>query len=452
MDQEALYYVAIIGAGPAGLFAARQLADRNVRTVIFNRDIKPGGLAEYGIYPTKTRMKEGLRNQFRQILALKEIDYYGNILVGEHADLSIGDLRALGFQAQIIAVGAQSPKHLGIPGEDLKRVYHAKDLVYHYNSLPPFSEIDYPIGKRVAVIGAGNVMMDVSRWLIEDQGVEEVTAIARRGPAEVKFDRKELESLAGYLDLEALDLELARVRPVMEAVGQNPQEFRAMIQATVEKGQPAARNACFVLQFLSSPAQIDSDAQGGAASLVVEENALVLSPDGEIRARGAGKYHTLAVDTVIFAIGDVVDRDMGLPVANGEFLKAPQPRFPVDEISYEAYDPHAGQPIADVFLAGWARRPSTGLVGIARKDATNAAQAVLQYLQTQPPSTTPVMHRVCERVAQIDHPVVDKPSLMRLEETERLQAREMNLEYFRYPSNDLMLKALGLGSWQKKQV
>ncbi len=68
MDREARYYAAIIGAGPAGLFAARQLADHNIHTVLFNRDIKPGGLAEYGIYPTKTRMKEGLTNQFRQIL------------------------------------------------------------------------------------------------------------------------------------------------------------------------------------------------------------------------------------------------------------------------------------------------------------------------------------------------------------------------------------------------
>ncbi len=70
IDSEPRYHVAIIGAGPAGLFAARQLADRNVHVVLFNRDIKPGGLAEYGIYPSKIKMKEGLRNQFRQILAL----------------------------------------------------------------------------------------------------------------------------------------------------------------------------------------------------------------------------------------------------------------------------------------------------------------------------------------------------------------------------------------------
>ncbi len=125
IGNETRYYVAIIGAGPAGLYAARQLADRNIRAILLNRDIKPGGLAEYGIYPSKIKMKEGLRNQFHQILALNEIEYYGNVVVGEQADLSIDGLRAMGFNALLVTVGAQSTKRLGIPGEDLAGVYHA---------------------------------------------------------------------------------------------------------------------------------------------------------------------------------------------------------------------------------------------------------------------------------------------------------------------------------------
>ena len=129
--------VAIIGAGPAGLYASKQLANAGAHIAIFNRDVKPGGLAEYGIYPDKYKMKEGLRNQFRQILALPQIDYYGNVKVGQTGDLTLDDLRALGFQAFLITVGAQGTKWLGLPGEDLHGVYHAKDVVYHYNQLPP---------------------------------------------------------------------------------------------------------------------------------------------------------------------------------------------------------------------------------------------------------------------------------------------------------------------------
>ena len=132
--------VAIIGAGPAGLFAARGLAKAGVQVALINRDIKPGGLAEYGIYPNKHKMKEGLRRQFRKVLEDPLIRYFGNLSIGLDDDLTLKDLQALGFDAILVSVGAQGTKWLGLPGEDLEGVYHAKDIVYHYNQLPPFGE------------------------------------------------------------------------------------------------------------------------------------------------------------------------------------------------------------------------------------------------------------------------------------------------------------------------
>jgi ferredoxin--NADP+ reductase len=140
MEDQNNQWVVVVGAGPAGLFAARELANNGVQVVLLNRDIKPGGLAEYGIYPDKLKMKEGLRAQFRQILALPNVDYFGNVLIGENADVTIEDLRSFGFQAILVTAGAQGTKWLGIPGENLTGVYHAKDLVYAYNQLPPFFE------------------------------------------------------------------------------------------------------------------------------------------------------------------------------------------------------------------------------------------------------------------------------------------------------------------------
>lgn len=443
-EQDSRYFVAIIGAGPAGLFAARELAGRGIQTVLFNRDIKPGGLAEYGIYPSKIRMKEGLRNQFRQILESNNIRYYGNVQVGAAGDLSLEDLRAVGFQALLVTVGAQSTKRLRIPGEDLSGVYHAKDIVYHYNVLPPFSETTYQIGKRVAVVGAGNVMMDITRWLIEEKDVETVIAVARRGPAEVKFDRKELESIIGYLDMDALEKELHRVTPVMQEIGQDTGSFLAMIEGAMKKAAPVTRSARFSLRFLASPDQILGDEAGQVKGLRVEKNLLLLGEDGESRARGTGQHDTLAVDTVIFAIGDVVDSTFGLPVEYGEFVKNPQPRFPVEGISYEAYDPQEGEVIPDVFLSGWARRPSVGLVGTARKDGTNAAQAISQYLQTLQPSVQPLDGKLQERLRLVNRPLVDKEDLVRLDAMERERARDLNLPFYKFVSNQQMLEALGL--------
>lgn len=448
-EQDTRYSVAIIGAGPAGLFAARELASRGIETTLFNRDIKPGGLAEYGIYPNKLRMKEGLRNQFRQILAMPAISYYGNVFIGEQGDFTLGCLRDLGFQALLVTVGAQSTKRLGIPGEDLVGVYHAKDIVYHYNLLPPYSATTYQIGKRVAVVGVGNVMMDVTRWLVEEQGADEVIAVARRGPAEVKFDRKELESIICYLDFDALDQELKRVEPHMRGIDQDPADFSKMIQDAYRKAGQPGHNPRFKLRFLSSPAEILGK-NSRVAGFQVEENTLIVADDGESRARGTGKTSTLDVDTIIFAIGDVVDSAIGLPVQYGEYIKNTQPRFPIEGVSYEAFDPESGQHIPDVFLAGWARRPSAGLVGVARKDATNAAQAVTQYLQTLSPLPYSIDERVRERLLRLDHPVVDKPAALRLDALERERAAENNLPYFKFSTNAEMLEILGLISAEEK--
>jgi NADPH-dependent glutamate synthase beta subunit-like oxidoreductase len=90
----AKHLVAVVGAGPAGIYAAQTLANAGTEVLLFNRDIKPGGLAEYGIYHDKHKMKEGLRKQFREILAMPNIHYFGNVVVGQQGDLSLDDLRA----------------------------------------------------------------------------------------------------------------------------------------------------------------------------------------------------------------------------------------------------------------------------------------------------------------------------------------------------------------------
>jgi ferredoxin/flavodoxin---NADP+ reductase len=438
------HYVAIIGAGPSGLFAARELAERGIYSIIFNRDIKPGGLAEYGIYPSKTRMKEGLRKQFRQIISRQEIDYYGNVIIGEQADFHLNDLRAMGFQALLVAVGAQGAKRLEIPGENLTGVYHAKDIVYHYNLLPPFSETTYQIGKRVAIIGVGNVMVDIAHWLIDEKGVERVTAVARRGPTDVKFDRKELESVVSCLDRDLLKTELERITSVVESVGLDPMALMHLVQDVARKLPQEICNTSLSMRFLSTPVSILGDDQGRVIGLKVEENNLVQTSDGTTRPIGTGKCTTLDVDTVIFAIGDLVDKRIGLPINYGEFFLNTSPRFPVNESTYEVTDPTTGQIIPDVFLAGWARRPSVGLVGSARKDAIFAAQVVAQYLETLTPSEKPVHQIVLDRLSELEKPVIDKIILQRLEDLERQRALEIGVDTFKYYSNAEMLRALEL--------
>ncbi|MBN1667410.1 MAG: FAD-dependent oxidoreductase [Anaerolineales bacterium] len=444
---EAQHVVAVIGAGPAGLYAAKHLADHGVRVVLFNRDIKPGGLAEYGIYYNKYKMKLGLRKQFNRILSTDQITYYGNVMIGRQGDLQLADLWKLGFQAILVAVGAQGTKWLGLPGESLQGVYHAKDLVYHYNQLPPYSQQEFAIGRRVTLIGVGNVMLDIAHWLTHDLKVDEVVAVARRGPAEVKFTKKELGYVAQNLDLAALDTEFERVSDRMRAVGQDPQPAKDFILSGLENAQKANSETRFRFDFFASPKRILDDGQGRVAGLEVEDTELV-TRDGDTKAVRLGTTRILDVDTVVFCIGDKVDEAFGLPVEWNEYVKSATPRFPVNDFSYEVFDPQGGKPIDGIFVAGWSREASSGLVGLARKDGESGAAAALQFLQAVAPaaSVDAILQGVEARLAGLPKPVIDKEALQVLEAAEQAQAVRLGLEAFKFNSNEEMLAAIR-SSW-----
>lgn len=182
----------------------------------------------------------------------------------------------------------------------------------------------------------------------------------------------------------------------------------------------------------------------GVTGLKVEENTLV-AVDGNVKARGTGNTHQVEADTVIFAIGDTVDRDFCVPIYNDAYVTVKEPRFPVDNLSYEAFNPDSNQPMERVFLAGWARQASTGLVGYARRDGENAAEAVLAYLQTQSPmrDLDNVVEKFEQRLEETHQRLVDKIHLAKLEEAEKTEAQKRGVEEFKFPTNDEMFTAMG---------
>jgi ferredoxin--NADP+ reductase len=439
------YSVAVIGAGPSGLFAARELAQAGAKVALINRDIKAGGLAEYGIYPSKYKMKDGLRKQFQQVLAMPNIEYFGHLSISLDDEITLADLQAMGFDAVLVAVGAQGTKKLGLEGEDLKGVYHAKDIVYYYNRLPPFAQQKFQIGKRFVCVGVGNVMADIAHWAVRELKVDQFTAIARRGPGDVKFTKKELESVIRNLDQKALDAEFERCAPIMRAVGQDPDAAKGFILSAMEGAEESVSETKFALEFLASPHRLLDDGKGNVRAIEVEETTLTAKPDGSTSAKGLGTYHEMPADTVIFCIGDRVDSSFGLPLDKwGDFAKSPEPKFPIADTSYEAYNPELKQPVEGIFVAGWARQASTGLVGVARKDGTNAAQAVMAYLETQKPKNEEALGALNAKVLMLSKPVVRAEDLKKLEAAEAAHAAEFSLPEYKYASNDEMLTVMGL--------
>ena len=220
----------------------------------------------------------------------------------------------------------------------------------------------------------------------------------------------------------------------MQAVNQDPQAARATILESQPKAVPAVSQSRFRFEFLASPVQMHGE-DGLLTKLEIEDNILVLK-DGETKAKGTGNKRLLDVETVIFAIGDKVDATFGLPVEWNEFVKVEPPKYPIDNHSYES-------PVEGVFVGGWSRKASEGLVGYARKDGINAARAVLEYLKAKQP-INPSPEAVTAKMKGLNKPVIMKDDIKRLETVEVEEATKRGLEEFKFASNEEMLEAMGL--------
>jgi len=436
------HLVAVIGAGPAGIYGTRKLTEAGHRVVLLNRDIKPGGLAEYGIFLDKEKMKTGLRKQFKRILADSRVFYLGHVTVGQNQALTLEELKEIGFGAIVVTAGAQGTKKLGIEGEDCLGVYHAKDVVYHYNSLPPFSERRFEIGRRVAIIGMGNVMVDIANWLLNYKKIDQVVVVARRGPLEKAYDDSEFEVVERYLDNADMKDEIARIAPRLAAVGQNVDEI---VQKFVKQGEPAeGRRLTF--RYLCSPVKVIANEQGGVAALEVEENEMILQ-DGKTAARGLGKRGRIEVDCVIYAIGDQVDASLGLPFSRGAFVTNPAKLSgDPNPAAYQPYDPEKKTVLDGIFVAGWSRNASVGLVGVAKQDAERGMKVVNQYLAAKEGLTAGEMEEKIEslvdRLRKKGVRAVTKEDIELLESAEQEEARARKTWDFKYVTDEQMLEVI----------
>jgi ferredoxin--NADP+ reductase len=215
--------------------------------------------------------------------------------------------------------------------------------------------------------------------------------------------------------------------------------------STLPKGLEPISNTRFYFDFLATPTHILGDAQGYVNGLEVENTTLVCV-EGDVQAQRLGTKRILDVDTIIFCIGDKVDESFGLPVRKNAFVKHPNPLYPVDELSFEAYDPDLNRPIDRVFVAGWSREASSGLVGVARKDGENGAKAVLEYLQSAPRLVDPgsILDELKAKLTRLNKPIIRKPDLQKLSEAEAAEAAKLGLPAFKFATNAEMLAATGM--------
>lgn len=442
------HVIIIVGAGPAGMAVAGTMAKAGHEVIILNRDIKFGGLAEYGIFPSKLKLRGGLKKQYWDLLEQPNVHYLGNVTVGNGKDLTVEDVRGLGASAVVFTIGAQGTKAIGVEGDSAKGVYHAKDVVYHFNRLPGFGDRPFDMGKHVAVIGAGDVMVDIAHWLTRYKKVERVTAIVRRGPVERKYNPKEIRAVCANMDLEGIKKEFDRIKDRMAAVGQKADEVLKGLIDEFTKCEPKVSETKMGFKFLASPKRILVDANNCVRGLEMEDNRL--DPKGEDTvAVGLKQYYEFPCDAVVFAVGDKVDETVGLPYKGGLFVTNPNKTGnDPDDALFQAYDEAAGKVVEGVFLAGWARKASEGLVGVAKRDGDWCAEVVERYLTTK--STGDQAKVVLDRLHQIlksrkSQPVNVK-GLRKLEAAEKAHTGESDcIGEFKYASNRDMIGLIETG-------
>ena len=444
------HVIIVVGAGPAGMATASSLAKAGHEVIILNRDIKFGGLAEYGIFPAKLKLRGGLRKQYWDMLEQPNVHYFGNVTVGNGKDLTVEDVRALGASAVVFAIGAQGTKAIGVEGDSAQGVFHAKDVVYHFNRLPGFGDRPFEMGKHVAVIGAGDVMVDIARWLVCYKKVERVTAIVRRGPAERKYNPKEIRAVCANMDVDGITAEVARITDRLAAVGQNADEVLKGLTDEFTKCEPKVSDTKMGFKFLASPKRILVDANNRVRGLEMEDNKL--EPKGtDTAAVGLKQYYEFPCDAVVFAVGDKVDETVGLPYKSGLFVTNPnKTNNDPDDAVFQAFDETIGKVMDGVFLTGWSRKASEGLVGIAKRDGDWCAEVVTRYLTSNASHGHSGAKVVLDKLATAlkhhkSHPV-DAKGLRLLESIEhKHQGATDCIGEFKYASNREMIDLIEKG-------
>jgi ferredoxin/flavodoxin---NADP+ reductase len=371
--------VAIVGAGPAGFYAAGQLlADAQVEAEVdvFDRLPTPWGLVRAGVAPDHPKIKSVSR-VFDKIGGMPGFRLYGNVELG--TDVTREELLER-YHAVLYAVGAQADRRLAIPGEDLPGSHPATEFVAWYNGHPDFHDLRFDLsGDRAVVIGNGNVAIDVARMLClpdaalratdtADHALEalaagrihEIVVCGRRGPEQAAFTTPELIELG---ELQSTDV-IVRPEDVVNAAGdaRNLDVLRDYAART-----PLGRERRLVLRFALSPVEIRGDGRVEEIEFVVNE--LREDDDGVVRAHPTGARETIPCDLVLRSVGY---RGVALPGVPFDAARGTIPHHAGRVLGA------GGEPLAGEYCVGWIKRGPSGVIGTNKRCASETVASVLE--------------------------------------------------------------------------
>jgi NADPH-dependent glutamate synthase beta subunit-like oxidoreductase len=366
-------HIAIVGSGPAGYYTAealQRLLGEAVRIDIIDRLPVPFGLIRTGVAPDHQSIK-AVSRRYEAVALTENVRFVGNISVG--SDVSVDELMGL-YDAVVLATGAPNDRALDIPGADLPGVIGSAAFVGWYNGHPDHAALNPPLdGGHVAVIGNGNVALDVARILaktpeeftgsdivghaldaLADSRVRTITLMGRRGPHQIAMTPKELGEL-GHLERAAPRIDPADLPRLEDDAMLEPGMRKSVSHLRSFAANPVAKPVTIEFDFFAMPVAIEGE--GRVERVIVERTRL----DSELRSVGTGERYAVPASMVVACIGYQTPPIPGVPYEHG------RGRFANTD----------GLILPGLYCVGWARRGPSGTIGTNKPDGATIAERVI---------------------------------------------------------------------------
>jgi ferredoxin--NADP+ reductase len=388
--------VAIVGSGPSGFYAAGHLLkskshpDLNVQVDVYDRLPTPWGLVRGGVAPDHPNIK-AVSRVYEKTAAHPEFRFFGNVEYG--TQLTHDDLHAR-YHAIIYAVGAQTDRRMGIPGEDLPGSWAATEFVAWYNGHPDYRDLEFDLScERAVVVGNGNVAADVARMLaltreelaqtdvadhaldvLAESAIREVVVLGRRGPAQAAFTNPELLELGEMTDADVVvDPRDTEVDPLSRAwlesdAASSTQRKNVEILTGYAGRVPEGKRRRIVLRFLVSPLEL----------LGAERVEGIRICRNELRDEGTG-LRACSTDTIEELGCGIVFRSIGYRGTPVQGLPFDEARGTVPHEAGRILDEHGAQLRGD-YVVGWIKRGPTGIIGTNKRDAQETVDELFEDL------------------------------------------------------------------------
>jgi len=453
--------VAIIGAGPTGFYATDHLLRRPdliIEVDLFDRMPTPHGLVRAGVAPDHQKIK-AVTAAFDKVAAHPRFRFFGGVEFGKH--VTGADLRRHYHQI-LYSTGAQTDRRMGIPGEDLSGSHPATEFVAWYNGHPDYRDYRFDLSKeRAAVVGVGNVAVDVARILcrspeeleatdiadyaldaLRESRIKEVYLLGRRGPAQAAFTNPEIRELGELADADVSvvpeEVELDPLsRAALEAHPDRATQRKVEILQGYALRRPTGKSKRLIIRFLVSPIELIGNAAGEVVAMKLVKNRLEAGASGALSPRPTGVFAELPVGLVFRSVG---------------YKGVPLPGVPFNESGSvimndkgRVLDPDTKQPVVGEYTAGWIKRGPTGVIGTNKPDALETVECMMEDLAAgrilEPPEPHTAAAEEMIRARQPKH--FTYSDWLKLDELEIGRGRSRGRPRVKFTHVDDMHSALG---------